>query len=152
MDISSIEKIAARLSYIVKTRHAQYLAERAHLATFDGNTCTGQVSWRDQDKPGLTPRMIVLHSVNQTCPIHGEPKKGGRLRTYIGTNLGKQQTAIEAIEREGERKECEKQVRAMERAFSRGLARACEAIETLGYIEKEGELKPANRWPVVLRW
>lgn len=70
------------------------------LAELDGRTCTGHTHWRDKDKPGKTAKLYVLHSTNQTCPVHGKPKPDGRLRWYVGNKPDKISEALAAIERE----------------------------------------------------
>ncbi|MCP4539735.1 MAG: hypothetical protein GY832_21565 [Chloroflexi bacterium] len=76
--------------------------------------CTGWVYWREQDVPGKTPKMCIMHSVNASCPMHGTPKPGDRLRVYVGTDLEKQQQVLEAIEHQKHKSHLESQIRRTE--------------------------------------
>lgn len=76
--------------------------------------CTGRVYWRDQDTPGQTPKMCIAHSVNGSCPLHGEPKPGERLRVYVGTDPEKQDQVLEAIEHQNRKARLESRVRQAE--------------------------------------
>jgi len=143
MDINRIEQMIAALSTTITARVKQYHKERTYLTTFDGNTCTGSIHWRDQNKPGVTPKLIIIHSTDQDCPIHGKPQNGQRLRIYVGTDSTKQHAAVEAIERERERTTVARRVRAMETAIHRSKGELNSALSFLGLPH----LDPDPNWP-----
>ena len=76
--------------------------------------CTGRIYWRDRDISGKTPKMCIIHSVNDPCPLHGKPKTGGRVHTYIGTDPDKQDQVLEAIECQKRKSHIESQIRQTE--------------------------------------
>jgi uncharacterized protein (DUF952 family) len=61
--------------------------------------CTGTEHWRDANTDHRKPKLYVIHPLNAVCPIHGDPKPGKRIRTYIGSNPTKIEAAQEAISR-----------------------------------------------------
>ena len=104
------------------------------LDLLDGTTCTGRVHWRDQNKPGKTPKMYILHSIGRSCPIHGTPPTlGGRLRTYIGTNEDKQEQARAAIDREQTRRVLAQRQTDTQDALLRSGYHITKYYKTLGY-------------------
>ena len=95
----------------------QHLAEiEEQLTALAGRTCTGRVHWRDGNN-GHQPKMVILHSVDQACPIHGLPKRGGRIRHYVGTDPDKQEEAKHAIALEKERQRLATEHDALTRAL-----------------------------------
>jgi len=99
-----------------------------------GTTCTGRVHWRDQDKPGKMPKMYILHSIGQSCPIHGTPLTfGDRLRTYIGVNVTKQNQARAAISREQTRRVLVQRQTDTQNALLRSGYHITQYYKTLGY-------------------
>lgn len=63
------------------------LAEK--IEALDGKTCTGSEHWRDKEHPTRDAKMQALHGKDVSCPIHGKPVKGGRMRSYVGSNPDK---------------------------------------------------------------
>lgn len=61
--------------------------------------CTGTEHWRDANADHRKPKLYIIHPLNATCPIHGDPKPGKRIRTYVGTDPAKIEAAQEAITR-----------------------------------------------------
>lgn len=84
--------------------HTVYLEDlHQALEALGSRTCTGHEHWRDKDTPGKTPKLYILHGTDQTCPLHGQPGCGGRLRIYVGNKPDKIADALAAIEREEQR-------------------------------------------------
>lgn len=61
--------------------------------------CTGTEHWRDANADHRKPKLYVIHPLNATCPIHGDPEPGKRIRTYVGSDPTKIKAAQEAIAR-----------------------------------------------------
>lgn len=91
-----------------------------HLA---GRNCTGSELWRDTDSS--SPKLYVTHSTNATCPIHGTPAPGKRLRTYIGTKPREQKRAQAAMHAE-----------ELRRAYEQRLAEIDSALATSYRLEQ----------------
>ena len=73
--------------------------------------CTGTTHWSDRDKPDHQPKLHILHSPGDSCPMHGDPKPGKRLRIYVGVDSKKQDQVLEAMERQKQRAHLESQIR-----------------------------------------
>lgn len=69
------------------------------LLELANNHCTGTEHWRDANADHRKPKLYIIHPLNQPCPIHGDPKPGKRIRTYIGTDPTKIEEAQQAIAR-----------------------------------------------------
>ena len=141
--------LARSLPDALNHREGEHFNLLLDLAALEGITCTGVPHWRDKGKPDATPKLYINHSIDQTCPIHGQPKQGKRLRVYIGTCPTNQRLAHEAIEREQERKTLEKQVRHMESLLTQARSDIKSALRALGYsIPRNGSTpEPENTWP-----
>lgn len=61
-----------------------YSLER-EIAEFGETTCTGKEHWRDRDCETKSPKLYIIHAINQACPLHGKPNRNSRIRTYVGT-------------------------------------------------------------------
>ncbi len=99
-----------------------------------GQTCTGWEWWRDRDVAGKMPKLYIMHSVSQSCPLCGKPKKGKRLRVYIGSNGRRIREAQEAIAREEERQRLEtraRRIRAELAEAKRSLRTICRSMNSL---------------------
>ena len=110
MQTSTIEriiKIASGCAEVIRRRIAEISDLQNYLDRLNGNTCTGREWWRDKDHPTKTPKLYILHSIDQTCPLHGEPEPGKRLRVYIGSDPVNVAEARAAIERTHEKKHLE---------------------------------------------
>jgi hypothetical protein len=103
------------------------------LDRFTGWTCSGRVHWRDRNAPGKTPKMVIIHSIDQVCPLHGAPEAGKRLRIYVGTDEERQKAAISAMQGEEEKRRVEQCKESVERALRRGGHNLCRFYECLGY-------------------
>ena len=77
-------------------------------------TCTGSVHWRDLDRPDRQPKLYAIHSVDNSCPMHGRPERGKRLRVYVGTDPEKQDHVLDGIERQKQKAHLESQIRQIE--------------------------------------
>ena len=52
--------------------------------------CTGTAHWRQET-------LYANHGIGQTCPMHGDPGQGKRLRIYVSNKSRKQQPVLEAM-------------------------------------------------------
>lgn len=84
------------------------------LDTIKHRFCTGRTHWRDQNAPGKTPKLYVLHSTDETCPIHGTPSPGQRTRVYVGNKPDKIGKALDDIERTSEHTDLQRQLHRIE--------------------------------------
>lgn len=152
-DSTEMETLAAALPEAIIARYTEYLATLADLAALDGITCTGAVHWRDNAKSTATAKLYINHSIDAACPVHGKPKPGSRLRSYIGTDPSKQRVAHEAIEREKERKGTAQRVKFMETALYQAAREIRSALSLLGYTSPEDEdtPRPNAEWPRIRR-
>jgi len=145
--------IAAILPQAITNRLATLQDLRAQLEALNSISCTGTVYWRDTSN-GQTQKLYVNHGKDQSCPIHGQPKPGGRLRCYVGTNEEKQQQAMDAIETEKERKLVQRQVHALESTFNTLNSKTRDLFLILGYTyPDDGSPEPDPNWsPVTESW
>lgn len=141
--------LAAALPSAITNRESEHFNLLLDLVALDGITCTGVPHWRDKEKPKATPKLYINHSIDQACPLHGQPKRGKRLRVYIGTDPTNQRLAGEAIEREQERKALEKQVHRMESLLAQAKSDIKSALSSLGYSSPaDGSTpEPDITWP-----
>ena len=87
---------------------------KAQISDLDeAGVCTGTDYWRDGTK------LYANHGINKTCPIHGTPEPGKRLRTYVGTDATTQAEVLAAMERCKEKSNLESTVRQIEIQHSR---------------------------------
>ena len=120
---------------------AQDLQEtERELASLDGTTCTGRVTWRDKDKP--SPKMVVTHAMDESCPIHGQAPTNGRLRVYVGTKPDAQAEAKAAIEREEQRKKLERRATDLRRVLDQAVADLKAIYGHLGYTAPDNDQQP----------
>jgi hypothetical protein len=96
--------LAGQLRETMQNRLLQMEGLQQELDALEGRTCTGKEHWRDENTPGRSAKLYIIHSVDEACPIHGEPKPGKRVRTYIGCKKEAIEDAKAAIERERRRK------------------------------------------------
>ena len=152
-DSTEMETLAAALPEAIITRYAAYLQELADLTALDGITCTGAPHWRDNTKSTATAKLYINHSIDAACPVHGKPKPGSRLRSYIGTDPSKQRVAHEAIEREQERQTTAQRVKIMEAALYQAARELRSALSLLGYTTPEDTdtPRPDAEWPRIRR-
>jgi hypothetical protein len=126
------------------------------LDKLTGWTCTGRVHWRDRNAPGKTPKMIVIHFIDQACPLHGAPEAGKRLRVYVGTDEARQAVAVAAIQDEEERRGLEQRKEGIERALHRCGYNLRQSYECLGYTVPRPDQaalypEPRDGWEPPLR-
>ena len=123
------------------TARAEDLARvEEELADLAGRTCTGRVTWRGKDTP--TPKMVVTHSMKQSCPIHGDPPPNGRLRVYVGTKADAQAAAQAAIEREEQRKRLDRRVTDLRRVLDQAVSDLKSIYTHLGYNAPDDDQPP----------
>jgi len=107
MDIDRLATMAGGCEAALRARFDALDGLQAELDALDGQTCTGREWWRDANHPTKTPKLYILHSIDQACPLHGEPSPGGRLRCYVGSDPAKIDEARAAMEREQKRRDLE---------------------------------------------
>jgi hypothetical protein len=122
-----------------------------------GQTCAGRVHWRDRNAPGKTPKMVIVHGIDQACPLHGTPEAGKRLRIYVGTDEERQEVAVAAIQDEEKRQKLQQRKEGIERALHRCGYNLRQAYECLGYTVPRPDQpalypEPYDRWEPPLRW
>ncbi len=128
-----LRRLATLAENPISTRLHELDRITAEIAILDGTTCTGRIHWRDQNKPGKTPKMYILHSTDQSCPIHGTPAPGSRIRLYIGTDETKQEPARAAIRREQTRLDLEKHLTGIIHTLQRCGYHITQFYNSLGY-------------------
>ncbi len=101
-----ITRALADLDQQIDDLHAQVAALDA------AGTCTGRIQSR-KDK-GRTPKPYAQHNHNQSCPNHGTPKPGKRLRIYVGLDPHRQAEAQAAIDRYKQKAVLEQQIEQIE--------------------------------------
>lgn len=116
------------------------------LNAIDGNTCTGTEYWRDQDHATRSPKLYIIHSTDESCPMHGEPEPGKRIRTYIGAD----ETAIaevqEAMVLEQKRRKLEARLRKLKNGIVAANSSMGRALRYIGWKMEDGKLKKARLW------
>jgi len=99
IDWSTIELQIQTLLPSFHARQAEIHALSEQLEDLQHSHCTGTEHWRDAKHSKHTPKLYVIHKTDQSCPIHGKPEAGKRIRTYVGSNQIKIDAARAAIER-----------------------------------------------------
>ena len=115
-----VELRAAALDLVaaIDAALAEVAMLEGRLECLAGRNCTGIELWRDADSD--SPKLYVTHSTNATCPIHGRPAPGKRLRTYIGTKPEQQKRAQAAMHAEALRRAYEQRLAEIESALAMG--------------------------------
>lgn len=108
------------------------------IERLEGQACIGALYWRDKDAPGRMPKLYIIHGVDQTCPIHGAPKPGRRVRIYIGSDSQKQSTAFAALERETRRQRLADERARLNDALRNGCGTLRRLLADLGYDPESG--------------
>lgn len=133
-ELTWLYKLCARARSPITQRYEELQALDAELATLQGNTCTGKVSWRDTNNPNPNAaKMTIVHGTNQACPLHGEPANGKRIRSYVGTDPHKQAQAIKAIEDETRREKLQHKRDGLEAAIRDAGYALKDFYRTLGW-------------------
>ena len=99
VDHNKIQYQASQLPQALRDAQADCAICSKILLDLANNHCTGTEHWRDANADHRKPKLYVIHPLNAVCPIHGDPKPGARIRTYIGTDPAKIADAQEAIAR-----------------------------------------------------
>lgn len=116
------------------------------LEDIDGNTCTGTEYWRDQDHATRAPKLYIIHSTNESCPMHGTPEDGGRIRTYIGADETAIAEAQEAMALEQKRRKLAARLRKLKNGIVAANSSMGRALRYIGWKMEGGELKKARIW------
>ena len=110
IDIDRLARMASGCETALRRRFDALDGLQAELDALDGTTCTGREWWRDRNHATKTPKLYILHSIDQACPLHGEPEPGKRLRCYVGSDAGKIAEARAAMDRERKRRDLEREL------------------------------------------
>ena len=86
-----------RLTLAIATAQQELEGVSNEILSLEGTTCTGTIHWRPSGD-GSAAMMYANHKHDQTCPLHGAPKEGSRLRVYIGKKPQRQQDTEKAME------------------------------------------------------
>jgi len=116
------------------------------LAAIDGNTCTGTEYWRDQDHATRAPKLYLIHSTGESCPMHGSPENGGRIRTYIGADETAIAEAQKAMALEQKRRKLEARLRKLKNGIVAANSSMGRALRYIGWKMEDGQLKKARIW------
>ena len=103
---------------VVRERFGDLSRLGAELEALDGATCNGREYWRDLDHVTRQAKLYILHSIDQACPLHGDPPPGERLRVYVGSDPGKVEEAREAIARDEYRRELQAELEQARRGLA----------------------------------
>lgn len=87
--IDKLNKVALYVGNAIDSAETVLDELAEEIGALDGKTCTGNEHWRDKDHPTREAKMQALHGLNESCPIHGTPKKDKRLRSYVGSDPDK---------------------------------------------------------------
>jgi hypothetical protein len=126
--------LAAGCADVIQRRLDEIPQLEAELEGLNGNTCTGREWWRDRNHESKTPKLYILHSVDQACPLHGKPEPGDRLRVYVGSDPANIAEARAAMDREDLRKRLETRLDNIVHGLSRSDHYLHSFYSVLGYI------------------
>lgn len=133
-------ELCSQVKAAIRHRYSGLQALNTKLANL-GDTCNGRITWRDKDN---TPKMIVLHTVEKSCPLHGQPGQGERIRFYVGTDPTKQARANQAIRNEEKRARLQREHNELANKLHAAGYTLCEFYRTLDYpAPKFSETEPA---------
>jgi hypothetical protein len=138
--VEALADLAGQIPARLRQRYEQVERWREKLARLEGRRCTGRVAWRDKDVEGQTPKMLVLHSMEARCPVHGDPGPGGRLRVYVGAEQEAQEAALAAMRLEEEGRILERSIAQMERELDSCYWSLVHWYRDLGYKVEDGQL------------
>ncbi|MCP4536450.1 MAG: hypothetical protein GY832_04825 [Chloroflexi bacterium] len=145
LDFDQLLTIAASCEETIRRRLNDIARLEAKLKDTDSQVCTGQEYWRDKDKPTKTPKMCIIHSVNEPCPMHGEPKPGKRLHVYVGTKADKIIEAKAALERAEQHPRLEARIEAIRLGLHASEHHLRRFYASLGYdVGENGQLEPTE--------
>lgn len=114
------------------------------IAELDGTTCTGSEHWRGKATRTTARKLYILHGIDRTCPIHGAPATGKRLRCYVGTKQGNIDRARAAIKRHRQQRELLNQLAKHGEVLKRTLYTIKNIYWRLDYVVPQTDrgLKP----------
>ena len=135
--IEQLIQLASGCKDVIRLRLNSLRRLQIELDALDGRTCTGREYWRDKDHPSKAAKLYINHLVDQTCPLHGSPAPGERLRIYIGANPGRITAALTAIERETKRREMAHRLHAIEQGLLSALYSLQRVYDALGAPTEE---------------
>lgn len=117
----------------------------AQLAGLQNISCTGKVSWRDSNNSGKAPKLYVIHGMNVSCPLHGMPDKGTRIRSYVGSNADKITAAKRAIQFNDTRLAAQREYDSLHQRAASARHRIIYIYHTLGLRAPEQPIAQAGR-------
>lgn len=137
--------MAAGCEEAIRQRLDDLARLEAKLKGISGQICTGREYWRDEDQPTKTPKMCIVHSVDEPCPMHGEPKPGKRLRVYVGAKADKIIEAKAALERAEQYLGLEARIKAIRLGLHSSQHHLGRFYASLGYdVGEDGQLEPTE--------
>jgi len=99
--------------------------------------CTGVVHWRDVDVDNHLSKLYANHGIGESCPLHGKPDSGKRLRIYVGADPEEQQKILAAMERHKQKLSLKKEIRQVEEQRDRIESRISDAYHTAIQVMEE---------------
>jgi len=145
MDNGRLTRMVGGIGEAITRRQAEVAEIEQELAALEGITCVGREWWRDRDHPTKKAKMYVNHSIDQVCPLHGEPEPGGRLRVYVGSDPDAIVEAREAMAREVHRVALALRLRRVEGALGNCRWTLNRLYSDLGYnVGTDGVV--VSRW------
>lgn len=97
--MDNLTKMVEGITQAIAERKAEVGKIEGLIAEIYGSNCVGREWWRDKDVEGKTSKLYINHSIDQSCPLHGVPDKGDRIRAYVGSDWGKIADVREAMDK-----------------------------------------------------
>lgn len=126
-------RLANQLGTAFLNRIADLERWRQGLAALEPYSCTGKEYWRDRDHPTRSPKLYIIHGIDETCPVHGTPPPGGRLRVYIGSDPAKISEARQFTRNQQRRQELQQRIKKVEYGLAHAGYYLRQMYDALGY-------------------
>lgn len=135
--------LATNCADTIQQRLAEVQQLELEMKNLNGNTCTGREYWRDKDHEKKPPKLYILHSIDQACPLHGKPESGERLRTYIGSDPVNITEAMTAMDNEHVREKLQNKLGQIESRLSSSYHTLRRFYDNLDYdVADDGTIQP----------
>lgn len=132
IDHGKIQYHASQLPQALEKAHQECVMLSNTLLKLADNHCTGSEHWRDANTDHRQPKLYIIHPLNGSCPIHGSPEPGKRIRTYVGADPAKIEEAQQAIDRNRHYNNAFRELQELHRRIHRAHADIQEAWDDLG--------------------